>query len=889
MTQPTNENRLNYRENMDPDAFMNPNLSGFDFVLKNVPVIPYVADLLQKISRARFVNCGLTELPLGLENYTNISIIDLTENQLKDLTSDMFKPFSNLQSLNLTANNITDFKLDLPESIQTLDLSFNPSINVEDVWDLDLPNLEVIKITHCGIKILPERRPKWIATVRTIHLDGNFLTDLTPYFDEFENLEELSLFGNCIKTLDTSLLPQSFKLLNLYFNYIENWDGEEPLNTITLNLNTNHLKQFPIKLLDTVGLRALTLSHCELTGEINFIFPEALAALDISYNNITSLGPDFVSSMTRLTALNASYNKIKEISDTFPQRLALSRFLLDYNEITELPESFKNLTNLDQLTIVHNHLKVFPQISCSHLRILNLAFNELEELPDCFSNCSFLSDFNVSFNKLTSLPRSLSACRKIIEFNIASNKFKVFPRCVFSYSQLRTLIAADNEISTLPQSLGSFFFLQTFDGSNNHFTTIPSYFGQLNTLRVLTLSHNCISSLPDDFQLPPCNLIDFSYNKLESFDYPCPTAQSVNLDCNKLKEFNPANFPAARFISINNNPLTCTFPSLLIPLFSITSLSCFEMLKACTLPAEMPPVRFHLMTDNHVSYSNRFGIGYSATMGARPTMEDAVTFQTYANDQHLFALFDGHQGNVAAATSAICLHNEMLKNAINIPDDDLPNAISNAFSAINTKLRMLGTRDGCTAITAFIRGKKCYTVGIGDSRIVLCTKDGFRRLTTDFKPTMRSEYERLRNAGLTVNAEGRIGRKLAVARTLGDFWCEGSGLFVPPEVPWFEITDNDVALIIACDGVWDVISDDKAADIVRASSNAQDAATTLRNMAYASGSKDNISALIVFFESREKGLVYKNAVEELPPVAEEIDHDDTLDLPPTQPQRRRRR
>ena len=50
--------------------------------------------------------------------------------------------------------------------------------------------------------------------------------------------------------------------------------------------------------------------------------------------------------------------------------------------------------------------------------------------------------------------------------------------------------------------------------------------------------------------------------------------------------------------------------------------------------------------------------------------------------------------------------------------------------------------------------------------------------------------------------------------------------------------------------------------------------------------------MIVFFDSKEKGLQYTNNVKELPPVKEEIDNDDTLDIgaPVAQlPQRRRRR
>lgn len=896
MTQPVNDNRAVFREEVQMSVFMNPNLSSFEIVNKIVKIIPYVPEILQKISRARFADCGLTQLPTGLDAYVCISQLDLVDNNLNNLPKDAFMRFDNLQTLNLTANNITKFNCNFKQSLTTLDLSFNPNINLDDIWNLNAPNLETLKLTHCDIKSLPKIKPTWLPTLRSLHLDGNCLSELPDYFDEFEKLEELSLFGNYFETFDPKNLPKSLKQLNLYMNNLKDWDFDDSFNCTSLSVQSNPLGKFPLKIFNISGLRGLSICYCDINGELNFELPDTLSALDIAFNNITKLGSKFIGSIGKLAQLIANNNEITEIADNFPEKPVLSRLILNFNQIKRLPKTFTNCTNLDFFQITNNRLKEFPAISCTHLRTLNLSFNRLKEIPDCFNDYSYFADFNVSFNELTALPRSLSSCSKITDFNISGNKFRVFPSCVVSYSKIRSLICANNKLSNLPAGIGSLFFLQTFDASNNHLTSLPSYFKLFTSLKMFSMAHNLISDIPDDFEFPTTiNVLDLSYNRLTKFDFDLPCATSINLDCNQITSFNPTHFPAAKFISINCNPVSVNIPDTLTSLLeSATTPSSFEMLNTkADKNQHIPPVCFHIMADHHMSLSNRFGLGYSATMGVRPTMEDAITYQEFKDDQHLFALFDGHTGQVAAATSAHCLQNELLLHTVNASDADVPKTITAAYCQINKLLKNLNIKDGCTAVSAFIRGKTVYTAGIGDSRIVLVRKDRTIRLTTDYKPTMRTEYQRLREAGLTVNVEGRIQRKLAVARTLGDFWCDHEGLFVPPEVEHFTLDDQmDVGLIIACDGVWDVITDDNAAEIIRNSTSAQDAASMLRNIAFALGSKDNISTMVVMFKGNVKGFTYQNDIKELPPVPDEVPEEpaigDGVVPQPSQSRRRRR-
>jgi serine/threonine protein phosphatase PrpC len=110
--------------------------------------------------------------------------------------------------------------------------------------------------------------------------------------------------------------------------------------------------------------------------------------------------------------------------------------------------------------------------------------------------------------------------------------------------------------------------------------------------------------------------------------------------------------------------------------------------------------------------------------------------------------------------------------------------------------------------------------------------------------------------------DGRIGRKLAVARSLGDLGCVDGG-FVAPDVHSIDIGETEDALIIACDGLWDVMTDEAAAQVVSNAETAADAAVSLRNFAFALGSKENITVIVVKLHPREgdSGLCARNTKE----------------------------
>lgn len=125
-------------------------------------------------------------------------------------------------------------------------------------------------------------------------------------------------------------------------------------------------------------------------------------------------------------------------------------------------------------------------------------------------------------------------------------------------------------------------------------------------------------------------------------------------------------------------------------------------------------------------------------------------------------------------------------------------------------------RGGTTAVTTLITPYYIYFANCGDSRAMLCRSGQVCFSTEDHKPYNPLEKERIESAGGSVSLQ-RINGSLAVSRALGDFSYKGAENRTPsqqmvspePEVCVVERSPADEFLVLACDGVWDTISNEE--------------------------------------------------------------------------------
>ncbi|GMF12562.1 unnamed protein product [Phytophthora lilii] len=128
---------------------------------------------------------------------------------------------------------------------------------------------------------------------------------------------------------------------------------------------------------------------------------------------------------------------------------------------------------------------------------------------------------------------------------------------------------------------------------------------------------------------------------------------------------------------------------------------------------------------------------------------------------------------------------------------------------------------GATAVTLLIRGNKAVLSNTGDCRAIMVAKRDkvpqVTQLTTDHKASNDQEKQRIEEHGgmvLYVKGVARVNGRLAVARAFGD--AELSQLVIAdPEVTVHELHKEDEFIVMASDGLWDVMTNEQVASCIR--------------------------------------------------------------------------
>lgn len=151
---------------------------------------------------------------------------------------------------------------------------------------------------------------------------------------------------------------------------------------------------------------------------------------------------------------------------------------------------------------------------------------------------------------------------------------------------------------------------------------------------------------------------------------------------------------------------------------------------------------------------------------------------------------------------------------------------------------------GTTAVTMVVQGKDLMIGNVGDSRAILArrARDGSlvaHQLTTDLKPNLPKELERIKRCKGRVFAledEPGVARVwvphlnmpgLAMARALGDFCLKEYGLSATPQVFHRRLMEEDEFIVLASDGIWDVLSNEEVVRIVASTYPKEGAAKAL--------------------------------------------------------------
>jgi protein phosphatase 1G len=262
--------------------------------------------------------------------------------------------------------------------------------------------------------------------------------------------------------------------------------------------------------------------------------------------------------------------------------------------------------------------------------------------------------------------------------------------------------------------------------------------------------------------------------------------------------------------------------------------------------------------------------------GWRKRMEDAHVASVnigQTKQTHLFGVFDGHGGKEVSQFVAAHITEELLANK-NF-NTNLKTALSETFMRLDEMMvetsgklelkkysklskeedeiinqrekqnnkgnknsqfellnQLMGKNNedidialvtGCTSCVCAIdeKNKKIYCANAGDSRAVICKKGIAIPLSVDHKPDLDSEKNRIYKAEGWVT-EGRVKGNLNLSRSLGDLEYKQYKKLPPaeqmitafPEIMVENLTPDVSFMVIACDGIWDCMSNQEICDLI---------------------------------------------------------------------------
>lgn len=275
-----------------------------------------------------------------------------------------------------------------------------------------------------------------------------------------------------------------------------------------------------------------------------------------------------------------------------------------------------------------------------------------------------------------------------------------------------------------------------------------------------------------------------------------------------------------------------------------------------------------------------FCVGWAEDIGRRDEMEDGFVFvDSFAGNRSCayFAIYDGHGGRQCVDYITQNLHENLLA-ILRQGTTTVPDAFVKSFASTDENMLRSGiTSSGCTACCCLMQEensvKQIYTAHLGDARAVICRGGLAVRLTSmsDHKATDTHEMKRVIEAGGQIFNE-RVNGMLAISRAFGDHQLKEPALPQSvvsnvPDITSTDLSDQDMFIIVACDGLWDVCEDQEAVNLVLEGirelmaclppTPGQDPLEHRRHMAeilarvlveeaLARGTSDNVSCLVIF-------------------------------------------
>ncbi|GLT55695.1 hypothetical protein SLA2020_287910 [Shorea laevis] len=525
------------------------NLSILDLSFNSLSIKATISDptSFPQIHTLKLASCKLKRFPNFLEEQSNLSILDLSTNQIDGNIPDWVWTKSSLGYLNLSHNFLVNLQgpLQAPSSsLSVLDLRGNklqgqlPKISLDIAYvDYSSNNFNSIIQFHNSSSTfsfillsnnnLQGSIPESICNatnLQVLDLSNNSLNGTIPQcLNEMESLKVLDLSrnylnGNISDKFSSSCLLQT---LNLNGNHLE---GKVPRSLANcailevLDLGNNQISDtFPCHLKNISNLQVLVLRYNNFHGLINCLddnsFWPPLQIVDLASNHFRGELPYRWLQSWKAMMVASDELKVLVLEENV-------HFKLDHNN--RIPKTCQLISNVYYPAICVNS----DEHDCGGKSFLTQICGDTimdTTLRTAVGNGNNILSQGIYYRYAitTTIKGSETRLVKILSLftsiDFSCNKFEgSIPKVLGEFRALYALNLSHNCFKGLiPSSLGNLQHLESLDFSSNNLSgKIPQQLGDLNFLAVLNLSHNQLEGrIPSGRQFQTFSEDSFKENK----------------------------------------------------------------------------------------------------------------------------------------------------------------------------------------------------------------------------------------------------------------------------------------------------------------------------------------------------------------------------------------
>jgi serine/threonine protein phosphatase PrpC len=218
-----------------------------------------------------------------------------------------------------------------------------------------------------------------------------------------------------------------------------------------------------------------------------------------------------------------------------------------------------------------------------------------------------------------------------------------------------------------------------------------------------------------------------------------------------------------------------------------------------------------------------FHYAVASKKGRREFMEDAhkaIVNVHGDSKQAFFGVFDGHSGRKASDFAAENIGKNIVDAMLGMGDETeniLEQSVRAGYLTTDAEFLKQEVGGGTACVTALIIDGNLVVSNAGDCRAVISRNGASEALTCDHRAGREDERQRIENLGGIVDLRHGVWRvqgSLSVTRAIGDSHMK-EWITAEPETRKIEITSDCEFLILASDGLWDIVSNQEAVDIAR--------------------------------------------------------------------------